>query len=109
MSLVDDQAAVGRQQKVALELPQEDAVRHELDGRAGLALHIVAHLHACKRSQLSLTDPASCMQGLPLCEWYLSCLAKWPTAKVGGELKHHLVSRLLRLVAVPTKQDPATR
>jgi hypothetical protein len=54
VGLVEDERVVGPEQRVALDLGQEDAVGHELDvggrrrpvGEADLALDLAAELHA---------------------------------------------------------------
>ena len=44
MGLVQDQDAVGAQQQVALQLAQQDAVRHEFHGCVFAHLTIISHL-----------------------------------------------------------------
>ncbi|MNK97141.1 hypothetical protein D3C87_1174590 [compost metagenome] len=53
--LVDDDRVVGAQQRVVLGLRQQDAVRHQLDGRAGghrvVEPHLIADVLAQRRAQ----------------------------------------------------------
>ncbi|MCY1520998.1 hypothetical protein D9M68_557940 [compost metagenome] len=53
--LVDDDGVVAAQERIALRLGQQDAVRHQLDGRIGAGAvvepHLVAHHLAHRRVQ----------------------------------------------------------
>ena len=102
VGLIEDQAAVGAQQEVALQLAQQDAVRHELDGRPGRALHVVPDLRQCsavsappgdacrhnspcwgvktKQQGLSSTDTWLRGTGRSLCSMSAQSAALWPVS-----------------------------